>query len=227
MQTEPLIFGQFYHIYNRGIDRCDLFREPDNYEYFLGQYDKYISPVAETFAWVLMPNHFHLLVRVKEEGEIGFIPVKPLPEFSTAERIEKGGVSPSAVLNPNGGCILKKYSPVNQFSHLFNSYAQAFNKRFGRTGSLFQHPFKRKLITNERHLKHVILYIHNNPVHHGFCSHAMEYPWSSYLSCISIKPTKLKRETVLGWFDSEANFKQLHHKKIEYEKIERWLEIDG
>ena len=48
MQTEPLKYGHFYHIYNRGIDSCDLFREPDNYEHFLGQYDKYISPVAET-----------------------------------------------------------------------------------------------------------------------------------------------------------------------------------
>ena len=63
----PLKEGIFYHIYNRGINSCNLFREPDNYEHFLELYDKYISPVAETFAWVLMPNHFHLLVRVKED----------------------------------------------------------------------------------------------------------------------------------------------------------------
>ena len=66
MKTELLEYGHFYHIYNRGIDSCNLFRKPENYEYFLAQYDKYISPVADTYAWVLMPNHFHLLVRVKE-----------------------------------------------------------------------------------------------------------------------------------------------------------------
>jgi len=225
MQTEPLKYGHFYHIYNRGIDSCNLFNKPDNYEHFLGLYDKYITPVADTYAWVLMPNHFHLLVKVKDEEEIGFIPVKPLSGFSTSERVGKGIISPSEVLNPDGGSIKKKYSPTNQFSHLFNSYAQAFNKRFGRTGSLFQHPFKRKLITNERYLKQVILYIHNNPVHHGFCSHPIEYPWSSYLSCVSIKATKLKRETVLGWFDSQANFLAMHREKGEYEKIERWLDI--
>ena len=67
-QIEPLIPGNFYHIYNRGIDSCNLFIEPDNYEYFLSLYDKYISPVADTYAWVLMPNHFHFLVRLKEEA---------------------------------------------------------------------------------------------------------------------------------------------------------------
>jgi len=69
-QIEPLNFGKFYHIYNRGINSCDLFREQINYEYFLGLYDKHISPMAETLAWVLMPSHFHLLVRIKEEEDI-------------------------------------------------------------------------------------------------------------------------------------------------------------
>ncbi len=58
--------GCYYHIYNRGINGCELFREPTNYEYFLGLYEKHISPVAETFAWCLMGNHFHLLVKIKE-----------------------------------------------------------------------------------------------------------------------------------------------------------------
>ena len=104
MQIEPLRHGHFYHIYNRGVNSCGLFREPDNYEHFLGLYDKYISPVAETFAWVLMPNHFHLLVKVKEESEIGFIPPKILSGYSTTERI-KMSATPSAVLYPDGGFI--------------------------------------------------------------------------------------------------------------------------
>jgi len=67
---EPLNYGNYYHIYNRGINSCNLFQEADNYEHFLGLFDKYISPVADTYAWVLLPNHFHLMVRVKEEEEI-------------------------------------------------------------------------------------------------------------------------------------------------------------
>ena len=64
---EAFTYGKYYHIFNRGINSCDLFRDADNYEYFLNLYDKYISPIADTYAWVLMPNHFHLLVRIKED----------------------------------------------------------------------------------------------------------------------------------------------------------------
>lgn len=197
---EPLIPGNFYHIYNHGVGGRDLFRNLDNYEYFLYLYDKHVSPVAETFAWVLMKNHFHLLVRIKEELEVE-------------------GPTPDRVRNPVRGNVSQ------QFSKLFNSYAQAFNRRFGLRGALFERPFKRKLIDNKTHLKNVVLYIHNNPVHHGFCSHPVEYPWSSYLTCISVKPTKLCRDAVIGWFDGEANFKHLHDGKVEVEETEKWLEL--
>ena len=202
-QIETLTAGNYYHIYNRGINSCNLFKEPDNYEYFLSLYDKYISSVADTFAWVLMPNHFHFLIRVKEDAEIETLP-------------------PDRVPNPVGGA---KSNASLQFSKLFNSYAQAFNKRTGRHGSLFERPFKRKIIENEWYWKQLILYIHNNPVHHGFCSHPLEYPYSSYLTCVSVKPTKLNRDRVIGWFDDQANFKYLHNQKVEVEKIEQMLEI--
>ena len=45
------------------------------------------------------------------------------------------------------------------------------------------------------------------------------------LSCISVKPTKLHRDTVIGWFDDKANFEFMHSKKVEVKKIEKWLEI--
>lgn len=108
---------------------------------------------------------------------------------------------------------------------MFNSYAQAFNKRYNRHGSLFEKPFKRKLIDSDRYFQNIVLYIHNNPVHHGFCDSPMEYAWSSYLSCLSVKPTKLKRKMVIGWFDDLANFKYLHNEKVEVTKIEKWLEL--
>ncbi len=160
-EIETLTPGNYYHIYNRGIDGCNLFKESENYEYFLDKDDEYISPIAETFAWVLMPNHFHFLVRLNTEEEIAVA-------SSTPDRAQ----------NPVRG----KPSPSQHFSNLFNSYAQAFNNRFDRHGSLFERPFKRNLIGNVEYLRNVILYIHNNPVHHGFCSHPMEYSWSSYLT---------------------------------------------
>ena len=223
-QIEPLNYGKFYHIYNRGVDSCDLFIERTNYEHFLNLYDKYIAPVADTYAWVLMKNHFHLLVRIKEETQIGFLSTNsPSITLSGSETSERVSAALSVVLNPDGGFSSKKYNPSHQFSHLFNAYAQAFNKRYSRTGSLFIHPFKRKLIEDKEYLKNLVVYIHNNPVHHGFTEYAMDYPWSSYLTCISIKPTRLWRGEVMGWFDSEANFKTEHNGKIDVINIEKWL----
>ena len=103
---EPLEYGRYYHIYNRAIGEENLFRHHENYEYFLRLYDKYINPVAETFAWVLLPAHFHLLVRIKEEEEIGYLPRKnkPLPGSKTPGRVGKVSTPPE-VENPGGGYL--------------------------------------------------------------------------------------------------------------------------
>ena len=205
-QFEPLLPGKFYHIYNRGTNSCNVFTETTNFEYFLNLYDKHISPVADTFAWVLMKNHFHFLVRIKEEG------VQTLSGVSNPERVKSAE-------------MVRFPTPSHQFSHLFNAYAQAFNKRNNRTGSLFEHPFKRKLIEDMDYFKTVILYIHNNPVHHGIREHAMDYPWSSYLACISVKPTRLQRDAVIGWFNSKADFKAAHNNAGDIIDLEKWLEL--
>ena len=58
--------GKYYHIYNRGNNRENLFYEKRNYDYFLGKYIKHIVPIAETFAYCLLKNHFHFSVRIRE-----------------------------------------------------------------------------------------------------------------------------------------------------------------
>jgi len=190
---------RFYHIYNRGINGENLFYSNDNFFYFLKLYDKYIHNIADTFAWCLLKNHFHLLVRIKTEKEIS--------EFSNIN-IEK--------INKN---------PSQQFSHFFNAYAQAINKQNNRHGSLFEKPFRRKKIESEDYLKNLVLYIHNNPVQHGFVNRVEEYPWSSFQSIISSKKTKLLRNEVLRWFDGNLNFVETHQQKVDIISIEKWLKI--
>lgn len=101
--------GNYYHIYNRGVNRCNLYYTNENYRYFLRQYEKYIAPVADTYAWVLLKNHFHLLVRIKEISEIN---ISQLP-------------IPKKLRNLNIPVALK--APHLYFSDLFNAYAQAIN----------------------------------------------------------------------------------------------------
>ncbi len=67
--TIPLIPGKFFHIYNRGNNRENLFHEARNYECFLRLYAYHILPIADTYAYCLLKNHFHFLVRIKDGPE--------------------------------------------------------------------------------------------------------------------------------------------------------------
>jgi putative transposase len=66
----PLRYNTYYHIYNRGVNRWNIFIEERNYEHFLRLYEKHIVPVVDTYAYCLLKNHFHLAVRVKAQEEI-------------------------------------------------------------------------------------------------------------------------------------------------------------
>ncbi|MBC7494331.1 MAG: hypothetical protein H7221_04925 [Flavobacterium sp.] len=194
---EPIVYGNYYHIYNRGNNSCDIFLDNNNYVHFLNLYSKYIEPIAETYAWCLLKNHFHILVRIKEESEIN-------PKDLSYRTIKK----PTVI------------DPSRQFSHFFNAYTQAINKRHKRTGSLFEGTFERKLVTSEKYFQQLIYYIHNNPVHHGFVKLASLYPWSSYNTVISHKFTKLKREQVVEKFGDLENFIFYHNQNQNLKEIE-------
>ena len=198
----PLLYDTYYHIYNRGVNRENIFREERNYEYFLKLYIKHVEPVAETFAYCLLRNHFHVLVRTKSEEEIWAetlrVSEKPLgsdPSRETLRVSEKplGSVSPS-----------------QKFSDFFNAYAKAINRAYGRTGSLFQHPFGRVPVTSDRQFWNVIAYIHQNPRKHKFVDDFREWKWSSYHSLLSEQPTRLKRAAVLEWFGGPQRYVDLH-----------------
>ena len=140
----PLQPDTFYHIYNRANGRENLFDEKQNYHFFLEKYKKYISPIAETWAYCLMPNHFHLLVEIRSEEELKRRRRrKTFPKFETLEKLEESELE-------------KLVS--RQFANLFSSYTQAFHKLYQRTGSLFQKNFKRKEIHSGEYLNggHII-----------------------------------------------------------------------
>lgn len=82
---------------------------------------------------------------------------------------------------------------------------------------------KRKRVQTIAYLRELVLYIHNNPIHHGFCEHILDYLWSSYLTIVTVKATRLNKNEVFGWFDDQANFKYIHHQKVEIEKTEKYV----
>lgn len=189
---------QFYHIYNHSNGSDDLFRNDNNFNFFLLQWAKYILPIADAFAYCLMPNHFHFLIAIKDNEELK-------KAFSTLKIDWEGSENQSNLIS-------------KQFSNLFNSYAKAYNKMYDRRGSLFNRPFKSKVINSNHYLTKVIHYIHHNPVHHGFTDAIEAWPYSSYHALISEKNTQLKRDYIHSWFGDIAVFKDLH--KAPLKKLE-------
>lgn len=135
--------GEYYHIYNRGNSKQKIFQEKEDYEYFLKLL--FIANGEEKFkfhflegnvyeekrgnqlvgigAYVLMPNHFHILIT----------------------ELEDRGISK----------FLHKVS---------SSYSHYYNKKYERTGSLFEGKFKSEYADNDRYLKYLFSYIHLNPI---------------------------------------------------------------
>ncbi len=181
MALELLQPGCMYHIYNHAVGKDNLFLSDDNYQYFLRRYQTFIAPVADTYVYCLMPNHLHFLVDIKDHIN------RPAGvKYDTPQYISK------------------------QFSNLFSSYAQAFNKQQNRRGNLFISRFKRRLVNSDEDITNLIRYIHLNPVHHGFTSDFRTWKYSSYgLLCSEMK-TFIARSKVIDWFGNLQEFQLAH-----------------
>jgi len=169
LRTVPFVDGEFYHVYNRGVNRRKIFLKERNYTKFLQTIEYYsfinhrlrlsdylnLSPEIkadyfnkltyksiEIISFALMPNHFHFLLKQTDE---------------------KG---------------------ITNFMRLFeNSYTRYFNLKHERVGHLFQGQFKAVHIETNEQLLHISRYIHLNPLTSFLVKSIKEleeYPWSSY-----------------------------------------------
>ena len=195
MYIQSLIEGEYFHIYNRGVNGENIFKEKRNYYYFLDQYFSYCSPVIETIAYALLKNHFHLLVQIKENVQV-------------QERNGKGMIQLTA---------------LKQLSHFFNSYAQSINKENKRTGSLFESPFKRKLIDQDNYLNSVIYYLHYNAQLHNFVDDFKDWEFSSYHTIVKNDDTHVSTNKVLDWFGGIDEFKKAHQERYPTKDITRFI----
>jgi REP element-mobilizing transposase RayT len=216
-------FDNFYHIYNRGIDKKALFMDEGNYLFFLKKYQQYLWPVVETVAYCLMGNHFHFIIKIRSEDALAVLPEKPerfvvvdsngpawktaAPDLTTFGKLSNLGGS-----NPTAEPAVCHNMVYPQFRKLFQSYAMAFNKQQNRCGTLFQTPFKRALIDDENYLRQAIRYVHKNPVQHGITDHIQSWPWSSYHLFDKHSGTNrwLMQDTVPMLFGNADNFRAFH-----------------
>lgn len=186
-----------YHVYNRGVEKRNIFLDEQDYKMFLYYlfiyvyplekvlrryptlpirlYSKNLATKVEILAFCLMPNHFHLLIKQ-----------------TTASGVTK---------------LLKQVT---------NAYTEYFNQKYHRVGGLMQGSFKAVEISSDDSLLHISRYIHLNPLVSGLVKDLKDYQWSSYLSYIQAKPTFCKTEVIMAHFKSAGAYQQFVDDQADY-----------
>lgn len=195
----PLVTGEFYHIFNRGSEKRDIFTQSRDYSrfqktfyyyHFLGRkpsFSKFAKSQLSSFepnpnkklvdiiCYCLMPNHFHFLIKqLKDNGISTFI------------------------------------------SQLSNSYTKYFNTKYRRIGPLFQGAFKAVLVETDEQFIHLSRYIHLNPVVSGLTKRLNDYHWSSYLEYINGKGFYCSPEEILSFYPSPDSYTEFCEDQIDY-----------
>lgn len=187
-----------YHIYNKTNNRELLFRSDENYFYFLNLFTFYMTAFVEIYAWTLLPNHFHFLIRIKPE--------KKITQYLRGLPLESQTKSQKKYLVDNNINVLIEM----EFKRYFISYAMSFNTMYGRSGNLFYRTFKRVEINKDDQFTQVLIYIHANAQKHKMVKRFDKYKWTSFHTIISKTETELLRNEILEWFGGKENFINTH-----------------
>lgn len=195
----PLVNGEYYHLYNRGSEKRNIFTKYGDYQRFLKTlyYYQFIGPkprfsrftqsnlylfkplyenkLIELLCYCLMPNHFHLLLRQLRENGISIF-----------------------------------------MSQLSNSYTKYFNVKYNRVGALLQGGFKSVLVENDEQLIHVSRYIHLNPIASELIKDLPDYKWSSYFEYARQEESYCSTKEVLSFFPSREKYKEFLKDQIDY-----------
>ncbi|MCX6791129.1 MAG: transposase [Candidatus Gribaldobacteria bacterium] len=175
MRDINFVNGEYYHIYNRGVDKREVFLDKKDYwKFFDGMRDFNNSTYYQDRLGALgLSTH-----SIRELHSSDF---KQLGSFLA----EQGKVVDiiSYTLNPNHPHLIirqLKDRGISNFMHkLGTSYTNYFNKKYDRSGALFQGAYKIIHINNNEYLLWLIGYINGNIEIHGL-EKASDYPWSSY-----------------------------------------------
>ena len=177
-----------YHVYNRGVEKRNIFLDEQDYAVFLHLLKFYLSPTD--------PIEMHPSLRFQS-----YSVVRPRP----LENLDKEVKLIAYCLMPNHFHLLLKQSVVDGVTKLLRristTYAMYFNKRYKRVGYLFQGPYKAVSVETDSYLLHLSRYIHLNP-HELTRRNLVNYPYSSYAYFLEIKHASwINPKIILNYFD--------------------------
>lgn len=191
-----LVTNEIYHVFNRGVEKRNIFLGKREYEHFIDTLKHYrqipkkklsrrgktlsgqreSDRSVEILGYCLMPNHFHLLLK----------------------QVSDGGISH----------FMRKSA---------NSYTRYFNIKNDRVGPLFQGSFKAVRVETDEQLLHVSRYIHLNPLVSGLVRGLKNYKWTSYPVYIGEKDSDLvANKEILSHFSSNKDYEEFVLDQVEY-----------
>lgn len=205
----PLVSGEFYHIYNRGVARQPVFLNKRDYERFIFtlSYYMFLNPKVKLSRLLQLPQDVrkNYIVELERKG-------KKLVEIV------------SFVLMPNHFHLLLKQtldSGISTFMRLaINSWTRYFNTKHNRPGALFQGAFKAIHIESNEQLIHLSRYIHLNPLISFIVKEKdfLTYPWSSLPDYLVGKSSFIELGTVLDQFSSLGFYRKFVLGQVDYAK---------
>jgi len=185
--------GFIYHIYNQGNNKRKIFFKRENYLYFLIKIKTYIKPYTDILAWCLMPNHFHLMVLVRN------VELPPLENHTMTQSHRM--ISTTRSLNDSIAIMLRSYTrAINKQNNLSGSLfkahtkAECLNCNKGITPSFFTENGSTRInIQNpEKQYPQVCFnYIHQNPVNAGLSKNETDWEFSSILDYKGLRDGRL------------------------------------
>lgn len=132
------------------------------------------------------------------------------------------------LMNNHYHLLLETPNPnLSQILHHINgAYTNYFNAKRHRSGHLFQGRYRAIVVEKDSYCQELSRYIHLNPVRAGLVEEPLKYPWTSYPYYIGIKskPSWLKTDTVLAYFDKDVRKAQRHYRLFVEKVLGRELE---
>jgi putative transposase len=207
----PLVVDEVYHVFNRSIASLPIFLNNENYQRAqdainfyrfekpglrfshynrlpIQQKSEFLEDLKQknvkrfkVWAYCIMPNHVHFVLK----------------------QLTEGGIS-------------------NFMSNFQESYAKYFNIRSERTGSLFQSMFRAVRIESDEQLKHVVRYVHINPLTSYVIRKIKDletFPWCSFAEYIGKRDMGIiDKEDILAYFTSIKHFKDFTYNQVDYQR---------